>query len=266
MAEMEARSLMRPRISKLPYYARSASVLSLQLRRGSRLRALAPRGPIQFRSGLSFEVSGLLDLLILKETIYDDVYGLDGLEGAEPELIIDLGAGIGSFSILAASKFPSATVLAFEPNPPTFALLQANVSRNEVPNVKLYPLAVGTRESYRLRCGTQSATASAWADSGSKRDKLVEVRGSPLDPFVPAGDVDLLKIDVEGGEIDVLESLSTSLSSRVKRFAIEYHGHLVEGSSSTVARMLREWGLVVTVTPDRYNPAIGYVFARSSSL
>ncbi len=93
---------MRPRISKLPYYARSASVLLLQLRRGSRLRALALRGPISFRNGLSFEVSSFLDLLILKETIYDDVYRLSDLEGEGPKLIIDVGAGIGSFSILVS--------------------------------------------------------------------------------------------------------------------------------------------------------------------
>jgi FkbM family methyltransferase len=257
---------MRPRISKLPYYARSVSVLSLQLRRGSWLRALASSGPIHFRGGLSFEVSSLLDILILKETIYDDVYRLADLEGARPELIIDVGAGIGSFSISAASKFPSATVLAFEPNPPTFALLQANVTRNEVPNVEIHPLAVGTRGSYRLRRTAQSATASAWMGPASNHGEVVEVRGTSLDPFVPAGDIDLLKIDVEGGEIDVLESLATSLSTRIKRLAIEYHDHLVEGSSSTVARMLRDWGLVVTVTPDRYNPAIGYVYARSPSL
>jgi FkbM family methyltransferase len=257
---------MRPRISKLPYYARSASVLSLQLRRGSWLRAVASRGPIQFRTGLSFEVSGLLDMLILKEIIYDDVYRLGDLEGVGPELIIDVGAGIGSFSILVASRFPSATVLAFEPNPPTFALLQANVTRNGVPNVEIHSLAIGTRESYQLRARTQSATASAWMGPASNRGEIVGVRGSPLDPFVPTGDVDLLKIDVEGGEIDVLESLDTSLSRRVKRLAIEYHDHLVEGSSSTVARMLRDWGFVVTVTPDRYNPAIGYVYAQSSSL
>jgi FkbM family methyltransferase len=257
---------MRPRISKLPYYARSAAVLLLQLRRGSRLRALALIGPISFRNGLSFEVSSFLDLLILKETIYDDVYRLSDLEGEGPKLIIDVGAGIGSFSILAASKFPRATVLAFEPYPPTFALLQANVTRNEVPNLEIHPLAVGTQESYSLRRTTQSATASAWAGSGSNRGEIVPVRGSSLDPFVPAGEVDLLKIDVEGGEIDVLESLATSLSRRVKRLAIEYHDHLVESSSSTVARMLRGRGLVVTVTPDCYNPDIGYVYARSSSL
>ncbi len=156
-------------------------------------------------------------------------------------------------------------MLAFEPYPPTFALLQANVTRNEVPNLEIHPLAVGTQESYSLRRTTQSATASAWAGSGSNRGEIVPVRGSSLDPFVPAGEVDLLKIDVEGGEIDVLESLATSLSRRVKRLAIEYHDHPVE-SSSTVARMLRGWGLVVTVTPDRYNPDIGYVDARSSSL
>jgi len=68
---------MKPRISKLPYYALSACVLLFQLRRGSRLRALGLRGPIWFRNGLSFAVSSALDLLILKETIYDDAYRLN---------------------------------------------------------------------------------------------------------------------------------------------------------------------------------------------
>jgi len=82
-------------------------------------------------------------------------------------------------------------VLAFEPYPPTFALLQANVTRNKAPNVELHPLAVGTQRSYSLRRTKQSAK---------------------------------------------------------------------------VARMLRGWGFSVTVTPDRYNPALGYIYGRSSWL
>jgi Met-10+ like-protein len=140
---------------------------------------------------MSFDVSSLLDLLILKEVLYDDVYRLGELDGAESILIIDVGAGIGDFSVLAASRFPRATVLAFEPSPSTFALLQANVTRNGLPNVEPHPLAIGTRSSYWLQ------------------------RARP---------------------------------------------------SATVARMPRDWGLLVTVTPDRYNPAIGYVYSRSPSL
>jgi FkbM family methyltransferase len=232
-------------------------VLARRLRVGSLPRALFRLpGPLELRNGLTLEVPELLDLLVLKETVWDDVYGLRDL-GPDASLIVDVGAGIGDFALLAARLFPQASVLACEPNPETYAVLVRNVARNGARNVDIEPVAVGTRTSFALGKGRWSATASAAGTSES----TVRVAGRRLDELIGGRGADLVKIDCEGGELDVLESLGTQLD-RVRRFAIEYHDHLLPDAGARVVRLLHDRGFQARRAPDRYDSRIGYVYAR----
>ena len=77
---------------------RSSLTLAGRLRRRRDLVAVAldPSRALHFEGGLVLRVRDRLDLLIVKETLCDDVYGLSQL--VAPGLIIDVGAGIGSFA------------------------------------------------------------------------------------------------------------------------------------------------------------------------
>lgn len=246
------------RLLKIPYYARSAITLTVALRPESWLPMLFRRGQdtLVLRSGLRFEVPELLDLLVIKETICDDAYRLAELTGIVQGLIVDVGAGIGDFTVLAASKFPRASVLACEPNPQTFKVLERNIQRNRLSNVDARCIAVGTRETYILSRGRWSAEASARHVGGP----TIPVPAVRLDELIGDRDVDLLKIDCEGGELDVLESLDRRID-HVKRVVVEYHGHLADAAGARVEQLLRAQGLVVRRKPDRYDRRIGYVYA-----
>src|SRR5207249_284305 len=122
----------------------------------------------------------------------------------DPRLIVDVGAGIGDFTALAASAFPAAQILALEPNPQSFAVLERNVRRNRLSNVDARCIAVGTREFYELGEAWWSATATAYAGRSIRT-----VTASPLRELIGDRDVDLLKIDCEGAELDVLDSLGS---------------------------------------------------------
>jgi hypothetical protein len=108
---------------KLLYYARSSLALARRLRRRRDLVAviLDPSRVLHFEDGRVLRVRDRLDLLIVKETLCDDVYGLSQI--VAPSFIIDVGAGIGSFAVPAARRFPECRVLAFEPDPLQFAVL-----------------------------------------------------------------------------------------------------------------------------------------------
>jgi FkbM family methyltransferase len=236
--------------------ARSAAVLARALRGESLLRALLRRpGALELRNGLALEVPELLDLLVLKETICDDVYRLGDLGGGAA-LIVDVGAGIGDFTVLAASRFPQATVISCEPNPQTFPVLVRNVERNGLGNVDARAIAVGMPDSYILRTGRWSAEASAAGTAGTP----ATVAARRLDELVGEHEADLVKIDCEGAELDVLQSLGTQMG-RVTRFSVEYHDHLVAEAGARVVRLLRDGGFQTSRVPDRYDRRIGYVYA-----
>jgi FkbM family methyltransferase len=249
---------LEPRhLRKLPYYARSAAVLARELRGESLLRALLRLpGPLELRNGLMLEVPELLDLLVLAEIVCDDVYRLRDL-GQDASLIVDVGSGIGDFALLAALRFPGATVIACEPNPETYGVLVRNVERNGARNVDARSIAVGTRASYVLRKGAWSAEASAAGSSGM----IATVAARRLDELIGPLEADLVKVDCEGGELDVLESLGTQVD-HVRRFAIEYHDHLLVDAAARVVRLLRDRGFQASRLPDRYDSRIGYVYAQ----
>jgi FkbM family methyltransferase len=244
------------RIAKVPYYIRSTITLVRALEPGARLSGLARTKPLSFRNGLELEVSELLELLLTKETICDDAYELAELADADPRVIVDVGAGIGDFAVLAASTFPEAEVLALEPDPKSFAVLERNVRRNGLANVDARCTAVGTRGTYGFNRARWSAQGTAF----SAGTTLV-VPATRLDRVIAGRRVDLLKVDCEGAELEVLESAGESLAL-VERIAVEYHDHLVDDAGGRVEELLRAAGLAVRRQPDRYDRCIGYVHAR----
>lgn len=252
-----ARRDVAVKLRKLPYYARSSVVLARRLRRRRDFVAvvLDPSREVQFEDGLVLRVLDRLDLLVLKETLCDDVYGLEGL--VAPGLIIDIGAGVGSFAVVAARRFPACRVLAFEPDPEQCTLLRENAAANGV-DIETRCLAIGTKPTYLLSGeGARSSTVV-------RSEHGTSVPGAPLDDFLGGETVDLLKIDCEGAELDVLRSISEERLARVTRVALEYHNFHGETNETLLAALLADARFEVRLVPDRFTSEIGYIYAHRS--
>lgn len=134
--------------------------------------------------------------------------------GCSPKTIIDAGANIGLFSLCAHVVFPKAQIYAFEPNPETFLALDKN---EDLAEGKIFPLmkALGEKEE-TLRFHTGGPINSK-RSSGShimneahwkKENSGISIKCSTIDNEVDKNgmnSVDLIKIDVEGFELDVLK-------------------------------------------------------------
>src|SRR4051812_32869466 len=157
------------------------------------------------------------DTMWLKPGDYVDDYLLcDGVW--EPHLVrqfeiglrgegwfFDVGAHIGSCTLAAARALgPRGRVASFEPTPATFARLAENVKLNDVGNVTLVNLAVGSTPGLVMLDGGE--------DYNSGRSRIAADGGqacamTTLDAFwssLGRPPVQLIKIDVEGFELDVL--------------------------------------------------------------
>jgi FkbM family methyltransferase len=241
---------------KLGYYARSLLALTRLLQEPQHIVpvALGRSRQLRLRDGLALFVQNRLDLLVVKETLSDDVYRLAELH--EPRLIVDVGAGIGEFALAAAHRFPGCRVLAFEPGKDRFEILAQNAAASGVV-VESHCVAIGTRRSYVLSgSGARSSTAGPEHAAGRS------VPGRALADFLGTDEVDLLKIDCEGGELDVLQSLTPDGLGRIARVALEYHNFAGRRNDDLVTSHLVEAGFQVSIRPDGYDPARGYVYAR----
>ena len=119
---------------------------------------------------------------------------------------VDVGAHVGWFTVLGSRCVgETGSVHAFEAFPATFSDLERNIDLNGLRNVDARHVAV------RRRAGTATVglqpdmeSGGATAGPGSVGERT-EVEAGTLDELIPGDqDVDLLKIDVEGGELEVL--------------------------------------------------------------
>ncbi len=137
-------------------------------------------------------------------------YVLDG------GIVFDVGANIGLSALeFARNAGPSGKVFAFEPHPDTAARLRANLDRNSVTNVEIVQSAVGAE----LGTITFNESADATLSSATLVPRnlvrsfdvpLTTVDNAWTDAGKPA--VSALKIDVEGGELAVLQGATELLA------------------------------------------------------
>lgn len=167
------------------------------------------------------------------ERIYQDIF--EGQEYAiaptsDPIRIIDCGTHVGVGVAFFKSLAPKAQIVAVEPNPATFALLQQNIALNHWKDVQAVNAAVSlTSGPTSLFISRDQDQPWSWGDSLVKNDWYDDKTTTQVDvPSVTLSSlleqpVDVLKLDVEGVETKVLQEASSQLA-QVKQIYIEFHG------------------------------------------
>ena len=166
---------------------------------------------------------------------------------------IDLGANLGVYTRMMASH--ARRVIAFEPDPWTLVKLRANVA--DLDNVKVENAAAGTSEKsvYLYRHPgfeedpvSRSEASSVIATKGDiTRENAVEVRQVDFVRYLEDldDDIGILKVDIEGAEVPLLEALfdRSDLMGRISHIFAETHEWLIPDHKPRVkalrARALR---------------------------
>lgn len=148
-------------------------------------------------------------------------------------VVVDVGANIGYNTLYAGHKAGArGRVYALEPAQDNLAVLYANLLANHVCNVTVLPFAAGQTHELRrffLR-GATSAVNSLYADNFyAPITGAVQVSVAPLDDLV-AEQPDLVKIDVEGAELEVLGGMRRILQAPTLRLIVEWHPMLQQSA------------------------------------
>jgi FkbM family methyltransferase len=138
---------------------------------------------------------------------------IDVLRSGVPiRTVFDVGANVGGVAHEYLRHFPDAIVHCFEPAPATFEQLKANIGHSS--RVRLHREAMGTQVGKAtMFVGGNSLTNSLVQSEGHSAQ--VEVPVSTLDAFCQQHsirDIDLLKIDAEGFDIEVLRGARKMLA------------------------------------------------------
>jgi FkbM family methyltransferase len=145
-----------------------------------------------------------------------------------PRFILDLGANVGYASALFASQYPSARILAVEPDPVNFQICVENLRPYGSRVNTLLGAAWSNRSRLALsRRGCDHAEDWAVQVHETERNEDASVEAWDLPGLLElAGEevVDLAKIDIEGSEAEIFAA-NTDWLERVRNISIELHGN-----------------------------------------
>lgn len=184
---------------------------------------------LSFRNGLNVLVrGGTHDWDVVNELALADAYAasLDYLRRLNGEpVVLDLGANLGVYSLLAAAANPKARVIAYEPGPPNHRMFELNRLANPdlAERIELRGEAVG---------GETRGTKFYYDESNPQASGVCYARGKEFAVQVRAfdeilqslpGPVAVAKIDIEGAEFEMLERTPPESWKRVSVMSIEIH-------------------------------------------
>ena len=246
-------------LHKIPYLLSSFWSLLKFVENKSFVFSILSGAPTELKTKLgTITIQTPLDALIFKETVIDDCYQLTSLK--DPQVIVDIGAAYGDSSWYAKKLYPSAQVIAYEPDPFHTTLL----NKNSVPlGCIVKQEAVGVSGQVEMILHSDHTQSSAHSVRGIQPISTDQVASVALhDALKQYESVDLVKIDCEGAEKEIFEHTDSKVFSKIKRFSIEYHEFVVPGIKDQIVNLLKKQGYAVEIKEDAYTKDFGFIYAK----
>ena len=153
--------------------------------------------------------------------------------GKKDNIVFDIGANEGFYTLWMKRNNPKLKIVALEPVPSTFKLIEKNVRSNKLKDVILVNKALTSKKGkikfeivpeVSAICATDiNFQKRPWLDTG--RIKKIRVNSTSLNDLCKEfriDHIDILKMDVEGSEMEILKS-SKKMLKNISKIIIEFH-------------------------------------------
>lgn len=251
---------------------------------------MTPQRTIRFADGMEVLCYSRVEAQQFYADIFENnVYTSHGIELAPGDIVFDVGANIGLFT-LRAGRVPGVTIFAAEPAPDVYALLVENVTRHSV-NARCLNLGVGAHPGTRqfTYYPRSSGMSSFYGEQKEEADSLKAVMANSLDQSAYSDEerremmlnldgwierrleseikhcpittisqlmwtyqvprIDLLKMDVQKSELDVLFGIDDVHWPHIRQIVGEVHN--IANRVEQMQAMLKCRGYDVVVIQDR---------------
>ena len=178
------------------------------------------------------------DLYTLAEVFFFDYLKFPTLP-ANPKVIVDLGANIGASVRWFHVVYPGARIVAIEPDALNFALLGNNAGNDS--SCRRLAAWSASDVTLSLEDSQVESNIRKYSPGGVASDVVRTI--SVADLLQELGPVDVLKIDIEGAEVEVLEDLEVWIH-QVGAIIIEFHDQWRPGSREMLTARLKKAGFL----------------------
>lgn len=187
-------------------------------------------------------------------------YERPGFEIKNNDIIIDIGGHIGLFALFSSQFCKFGKIYCFEPIKENFEMLKANIELNHIANIIAANIAVSKDNNTVTIYLNEDEAGHSMHVIGAK---TVQVKSLSLQSIFDSYHIDscdFLKLDCEGEEYAIIDSLSSNLSDKIKKMSIEYHfvdtkPHLLDG----LIKKLESFSF--NIKTRKILPDIGFLYA-----
>jgi FkbM family methyltransferase len=179
------------------------------------------------------------DLTIFRQIFLNQEYDFE--YKTEPKIIIDCGSNIGMTALFFINRFPGARIICIEPDPSNYAQLVENT--RHYPSIQCLNAGIWYKSTL-MKIEDPNADKSAFrlvetGDEGPGSIKAVSVHDL-MNQF-HLQEIDLIKIDIEGSEIELFSHDYDLWLSKVKSMIIELHDRTRNGCSTSLFNALNKY-------------------------
>lgn len=150
------------------------------------------------------------------------------------DVVLDVGAAFGSYAITAALQ--GAVVYAFEPNLFCRSILEENIAVN--PEFPVHVVSLGLHE----KSGWFDPDANIFSDDQINQGCLKVISLDEMESYGINERIDMIKLDVEGGELSVLRGAKKTIRKHLPRLLIEEHEFKSSGIGTECEKFLQGIG------------------------
>jgi len=207
------------------------------------------------------------------ESVINEIFKYQEYRAAEEiikkatEPIIDVGAHAGFFSIYCRLLNSSAKIYALEPEPNNAEQMAKNLRENKIKNIKIIQAALAGESGKRELVITPDNHNHRLLLSGEMvlGGDTIFVKTHSLSDFCSEfkiRKISLLKMDIEGGEYEIIRSLKGKDWLVVQSLMMEYHNNF-EVNYKELESILRQNGFSVQIFPSSFDRNLGFILGRN---
>ena len=214
------------------------------------------------KTGLNIKIRvNSTDLMALTHVWMIQEYSNSGFDINDSDIVIDIGAHIGLFALFASQFCKQGKIFCFEPIKENYELLVENINYNKIKNIIPFNFAVSKEsDSVKIFLNDDYSGHSMFLETNN----FVIVKSKSLLDIFSENNIqecNFLKLDCEGAEYDIINSLPSDFLNKIKKSVIEYH--LADTHPKLLEQLikkLRKYSFIVNTRP--LFSDIGFLFAN----
>ncbi|MEK6844552.1 MAG: FkbM family methyltransferase [Nanoarchaeota archaeon] len=206
------------------------------------------------------------DKKIINEIWERKIYNPKNFEIRESDVILDIGAHIGCFSVFASKLAEKGRIFSFEPFPENFALLKDNILLNKINNITSINKALGNKNGKTdIFLSMHNTGGHSFYSSHKNSEKKIKVDVTSLPSFMKENKIskiNFLKMDCEGAEFEILFNCPKDTLEKIEKISMEYHNKSGVNNVNVLKQYLENNGFKVIIKNNNIHTSYGMLYAH----